>query len=117
VIFCYKIKRLTFQLKFGYFFIDRFWSYRFFLNMTAITSADVESRLKSLNPSKLDITDLTATSCATSFEVLIVSDEFKGKRLLQRHRLVNDALKDVMPEIHAFTQKTLTIEEWEKSQE
>ena len=28
--------------------------------------------------------------------------------------MVNDALKDIMPDIHAFTQTTMTPEEFEK---
>lgn len=82
--------------------------------MANITSSDVKSRLEQLKPSHLDIIDLTATSCSTSFEVTIVSEMFVKKRLLQRHRMVNDALKDIMPDIHAFTQTTMTPEEFEK---
>jgi len=28
--------------------------------------------------------------------------------------MVNEAMKDIMPDIHAFTQKTMTVEEYEK---
>lgn len=86
--------------------------------MAAITSNDVETRIKGkiqiASPEHLVINDLTATSCSTAFDVIVVSDDFKGKRLLQRHRLINDAIADIMPDIHAFTQKTMTIEEFEK---
>ena len=80
----------------------------------SITSGDVKSRLDQLKPTHLDIIDKTATSCSTSFEVTIVSESFTGKRLLQRHRMVNDALKDIMPDIHAFSQTTMTPSEYEK---
>ena len=46
------------------------------------------------------------------YAVVIVSEEFKSKTLLQRHRLVNDILKDILPTIHAFEMKTLTVEQW-----
>lgn len=43
------------------------------------------------------------------FQVLVVSDQFEGLRLVQRHRLVYDALGDLMrARIHAMTLSTLT---------
>jgi stress-induced morphogen len=43
------------------------------------------------------------------FQVLVVSDRFEGLRLVQRHRLVYDALGDLMrARIHALTLSTLT---------
>ncbi|CAH2093408.1 unnamed protein product [Euphydryas editha] len=50
--------------------------------------------------------------CGGKFSVLIVSDKFQGKPLLARHRLVNSVLKEELKTIHAFTQKTLTVEQW-----
>ncbi|KAF3836771.1 hypothetical protein F7725_004235 [Dissostichus mawsoni] len=52
--------------------------------------------------------------CAASYKVLVVSSQFEGKPLLQRHRLVNTCLAEELKEIHAFEQKTLTPEQWEK---
>merc|ERR1712242_395019 len=83
-------------------------------NKMSITADDVKTRLEQLKPAHLEIEDKTPVMCSTSFEVTIVSEQFVGKRLLQRHRLVNEALKDIMPEIHAFTQVTMTPEEYEK---
>lgn len=48
------------------------------------------------------------------FEALIVSGAFEGKALLQRHRLVYQALGDRMEKIHALSMKTLTPEQWAK---
>jgi len=43
------------------------------------------------------------------FEALIVSEQFDGKRLLQRHQLVYAALGDRMrEEIHALSMRTIT---------
>jgi acid stress-induced BolA-like protein IbaG/YrbA len=43
------------------------------------------------------------------FEALIVSREFEGKRLVQRHQLVYRALGERMrEEIHALSMKTLS---------
>ena len=47
------------------------------------------------------------------FQAIIVSSEFAGKRLIQRHQLVYAALCDRMKaEIHALSMKTLTPEEF-----
>lgn len=47
------------------------------------------------------------------FQAIIVSSEFAGKRLIQRHQLVYTALGDRMKaEIHALSMKTLTPEEF-----
>lgn len=69
------------------------------------------------------------------FEVIIVSSAFEGKRLLARHKLVNEALKEEISKVHAFTQvnehaiiqsaeiwsfsmkKSYTPEEWEKKKQ
>ena len=51
------------------------------------------------------------------FEAVIVSAEFKGKRMVQQHQLVYKALGDRMGgEIHALSMKTFTPEEWRKQQ-
>jgi stress-induced morphogen len=46
--------------------------------------------------------------------VVIVSEKFIGKSLLERHRLVNSCLEQEIKQIHAFSQKTYTPEQWEK---
>lgn len=48
-------------------------------------------------------------------ESIIVSDIFADKSLIERHRIVYEALGDLMKhEIHAFSMKTHTPEEWTK---
>ena len=48
-------------------------------------------------------------------EAVIVSDSFKDKNLIERHRLVYKAMGNLMQnEIHALSMKTLTIKEWRK---
>ncbi|MEZ5651418.1 MAG: BolA family protein [Burkholderiaceae bacterium] len=47
------------------------------------------------------------------FQALIVSRQFEGKRLVQRHQLVYAALGERMrEEIHALSMKTLTPDEY-----
>lgn len=55
--------------------------------------------------------------CGGKFNVIIVSKEFEGKSLIQRHRLVNSTLAEELKTIHAFSQKTFTPEQWAKEQE
>lgn len=54
------------------------------------------------------------------FKVVIVSDSFKDKMLIARHRLVNKVLQDELGKegheggIHALALHTMTMEEWFK---
>lgn len=84
-------------------------------NSTGITPDTLTQTLKSssLSPTHVDIQDISG-GCGASFAAMIVSDEFKGKSALQRHRLVNGLLKDEIKAIHAWTPKCLTVEQWEK---
>ncbi|XP_078181970.1 bolA-like family protein [Carex rostrata] len=86
-----------------------------------VTKEDVETTLTSaLKPTHLEVVD-TSGGCGASFEVEIVSEQFEGKRLLERHRLVNTALTEQMKEIHALSiKKALTPAQWkpeDKAQE
>ncbi|XP_073041210.1 protein BOLA2 [Primulina eburnea] len=80
-----------------------------------VTKEQVESTLKSkMNPSHLEIIDISG-GCGASFTVEIVSEQFVGKRLLERHRMVNAALAEEMKEIHALSiTKALTDEQWKQ---
>lgn len=51
--------------------------------------------------------------CGASFEIEIVSEQFEGKRLLERHRMVNAALAEQMKQIHALSiKKALSPAQW-----
>ncbi len=48
------------------------------------------------------------------FEAVIVTPDFEGKKLIQRHQFVYAILGDKMKaEVHALSMKTLTPEEYE----
>ena len=48
-------------------------------------------------------------------EAVIVSESFINKTLIDRHKIIYAALGELLKhEIHAFSMKTLTPEEWEK---
>lgn len=47
------------------------------------------------------------------FRVVLVSEQFAGKPLIQRHRAVNSALEaELKGQIHALALHTMTPEEW-----
>lgn len=69
--------------------------------------------IEGLNASHVEVID-QSDGCGAKFSVVIVSDAFEGKPLLQRHRLVNAILEDELKTIHAFSQKTLTPDQWQK---
>lgn len=49
------------------------------------------------------------------FKVTIVCDDFDGKMLIARHRLVNKVLEEELGDngsVHALALHTLTMEEW-----
>ena len=49
-------------------------------------------------------------------ETVIVSDDFKDKSLIERHKMVYKAVGNLMKhEIHALSMKTLTIIEWKNN--
>ncbi|GMI99377.1 homolog of E.coli BolA 2, BolA3 [Hibiscus trionum] len=83
-----------------------------------VTKEQVESSLTSkLKPLHLEVID-TSGGCGASFVIEIVSEQFEGKRLLERHRIVNAALEEEMKEIHALSiKKALTPEQWKQQQE
>ncbi|GAB4847710.1 BolA-like protein 2 [Ancistrocladus abbreviatus] len=83
-----------------------------------VTKEEVDSMLTSrLNPSNLNVID-TSGGCGASFAIEIVSEQFEGKRLLERHHMVNAALENEMKEIHAVSiKKALTPEQWKQQQD
>ena len=50
------------------------------------------------------------------FKLVLVSDDFQGKRLVQRHQLIYGALKEEMTQIHALAMHLYTIKEWQDRQ-
>jgi acid stress-induced BolA-like protein IbaG/YrbA len=62
----------------------------------------------------LECTHLAVEGDGRHFTALIVSPQFAGKRLIQRHQIVYAALGDRMrEEIHALSMKTLTPDEYQ----
>ena len=63
--------------------------------------------------SGMPVVNINVEGDGTHFEAVIVSDEFDGKTLLERHQLVYKVLGDAMKDrIHALSLKTYTPEQW-----
>lgn len=61
--------------------------------------------------STVQVGDMTGT--LDHLEILVISDEFKGKLLLDQHQMVMDILKESLKEkIHAVKIKTITQEKY-----
>ena len=83
--------------------------------------AMIKSRLEqAFSPTRIDISDESgmhaghagAAGGGGHFSVTIVSDQFSGKSMIERHRAVYLAVNDMMPsEIHALSIKALTPDE------
>jgi stress-induced morphogen len=72
--------------------------------MTSSVALIIETKLKqALQPATLIVTALDEGSA--KYDVKIVAAAFVGKSLIQRHRLVNDALKEELLSgvVHALT--------------
>ena len=54
----------------------------------------------------------------THFEATVVSDQFNGKSMLQRHQMAYKTLGDKMGrEIHALSIQALTKDEWKNKKD
>ena len=77
--------------------------------------------IKALIESKLpgsiaQVGDMTGTM--DHLAVMVASDEFKGKMLIDQHQIVMDILKEPLQEkVHAVKIKTITMEKYLANQE
>jgi BolA protein len=78
----------------------------------------IETKLQALQPQFLEVLNEShkhnvPKDSESHFKVTIVSNEFQGKLLLVRHRMVNKILADELAHsIHALVLHTMTREEW-----
>ncbi|QTH65390.1 transcriptional regulator BolA [Psychrosphaera ytuae] len=77
--------------------------------------------LETFSPDVLDVVNESyqhnvPQGSESHFKVIIVSDQFDGKRLLQRHRAVNQCLaQELANDIHALAIHTYTSDEWKET--
>ena len=81
----------------------------------------INDKLKqAFNPEHLEVIDEShmhnvPDGSESHFKVIIVSDDFKDKMLIARHRMVNKVLEhEVNTLIHALAIHTMTMDEWFK---
>ena len=64
-----------------------------------------------LPQSTVEVSDMTGTS--DHLEILVASDLFAGKTLLQQHQMVMDVLRESLSgPVHAVKLKTMTLEKY-----
>ncbi len=79
-----------------------------------------EKLTATLSPSHLEVINESHNhhvppNSETHFKVIITCDSFEGKRLLARHRAVNEALvTEFANGLHALSMHTFTPTEWAK---
>ncbi|XP_057292303.1 bolA-like protein 3 [Hydractinia symbiolongicarpus] len=66
----------------------------------------IESILReNLKVHEVDVRDISG-GCGSMYEVFVSSVDFKGKRILQQHKLVNEILKDEVKQMHGLRIQT-----------
>ena len=92
-------------------------------NESVQVQQSIERKLRdSLQPTVLEVVNESSMHSVpkgseTHFKVVVVSDAFEGKPLVERHRLVYTLLGDEMRGgVHALTITSRTPDEWKKSE-
>jgi len=66
---------------------------------------------KDIPDAHVEVNDLTGTR--DHLDIMVVSDVFKGKLLIDQHQILMDILKEELKSrIHAVKLKTLTVEKY-----
>ena len=83
--------------------------------MALLSAERVKEKLqKALEATHVIVDHKYSDMCGSRFNVVVVSSKFEGKSVIQQQRMVNGALAEEMPRMHALTQKTYTPEAWKK---
>ncbi|NJO41938.1 MAG: BolA family transcriptional regulator [Cyanobacteria bacterium CRU_2_1] len=78
-----------------------------------VSPSQVEAMIKAgLPDAQVQVQDLTGGG--DHYQVVVISSQFEGKRLIQQHQLVYGSLQQAMTSeaVHALTMKTYTPQEW-----
>ena len=74
----------------------------------SVSAGALEAKLRAaFEPTVLTVEDESG-GCGAKYAVTVVSARFVGVPLLQRHRLVNEAVAEELKAIHAFSIKAWT---------
>ncbi|TMW58822.1 hypothetical protein Poli38472_006967 [Pythium oligandrum] len=74
--------------------------------------ASLESQLEATHVKVLDVSG----GCGAMYDIEIVSPRFVGQSRVKQHRMVNEALKNEIKEMHGLTIRTLTPEQFAAKQ-
>jgi len=77
-----------------------------------VSASELEQTLKERVPAEEVLIEDQSGGCGAKFSIVVVSSVFEGKSLLQRHRIVNDCIKEELNDIHALSMRTWTPEQW-----
>lgn len=86
---------------------------RFFAMTPCMTPEQLKVRIESLSPgTEATVVDLTGTM--DHYQAVVVSPAFRGKLMIEQHRLVLDLFQSEVTsgEVHALTLKTFTPEKY-----
>merc|ERR1711990_400935 len=76
-----------------------------------VAESDLIKAIQShLTDALVEVTD-TSDGCGSNFNIQVISDAFEGKRPVNRQRMVNKAIKEYTPDIHALRVTALTNNE------
>lgn len=74
----------------------------------------IEQRLtSSFSPTHIEVIDVSNCSCGYMFNVVIVSEAFTNRKILERQRLVNESIGEIYDKIHSVSMKCYTPSEYE----
>ncbi|KAG1758124.1 bola-like protein [Suillus brevipes Sb2] len=73
-----------------------------------VTVEDLERAIRAAFPVSHLVIEDQSSGCGSSYAIFLVSEVFEGKSTLARHRLINQALKQEISQLHAFSQKSFT---------
>ena len=100
--------------------IERAWAS---LIATMVIQSQIENKLKTeLSPSHLEVINEShghsvPRNSETHFKVIVVSDKFEKRSLVERHREIYRVLGDELKGgVHALALHTYTPSEWEQTQ-
>lgn len=84
--------------------------------------SDIERKLaEGMQPLHLEVINESGNhnvppGSESHFKVVIVSNDFEGKMLIKRHRMINELLADELKnKIHALALHTYTEQEWKEA--
>ncbi|KAJ2369661.1 BolA-like protein [Coemansia sp. RSA 2610] len=80
--------------------------------MDTVADAIKKKLLEEFPDAKYELVDESG-GCGDIYRLVLASDGFKGLKPLAKHRKVNTLLRDEIKRMHAFSQKTYTLDEYE----